>query len=411
MSKAAKNQSIGTTALFTVCADPELGSLVSQAPGGVAGLAFAGEFQEYITPSRRPQYSQGMKAAPAWIALIDFDKDPDAAIQTAEILNLSALIRVTCIGIASQLDTDLLLRAMRAGCSEFLQKPVAAARLQQTLERLQTRLASMTVAASTGGKVLSLFGAKGGVGTSTLAVHLAAYLVKQHGKKTLLIDYHHQLGHSCLYLGIKDSQYHFDELVRNVDRLDADLLRGFLMTHGSGLSVIASPDVCSVPYRVTHQEMERVFKVLRHEYDFIIIDSSLQEEQAPATIQLSDEVYLVATPDVAALRNASRQIEDLNLSESVTSRLRIVINRASSRDAISAAHIEKALRLPVFITIPNHYAELLHAINSGEFIAPQKRSEFTAQLGTWATQLVNHGGEAEEKHAAQKPRKTLAFWK
>jgi len=67
------------------------------------------------------------------------------------------------------------------------------------------------------------------------------YLVLCHQKKTLLIDNHPQLGHACIYLGIDGSRYHFQELVRNLSRLDSDLLRGYIATHESGLEVLASP--------------------------------------------------------------------------------------------------------------------------------------------------------------------------
>ena len=63
------------------------------------------------------------------------------------------------------------------------------------------------------GSVLSFFGAKGGVGSTTLAVHLAMYLVQCHQKRVLLIDNHPELGHVCVYLGLDGSRFHFNEVV------------------------------------------------------------------------------------------------------------------------------------------------------------------------------------------------------
>jgi pilus assembly protein CpaE len=398
-------------ALFTVCADAALNELASQMPHSMTTVQFAGEFQQYISASQRPHFPPSMRNAPCCVALIDFDKDIEAALETAETLHTMASPRVTCVGVSATLDTETLLRAMRAGCNEFLQKPADSAHLSETLARIQGRLFLKLESSGARGRVLSIFGAKGGVGTTTLAVHLASYLVKRYSKKTLLIDHYHQLGHACLYLGLKESNYHFDDLIRNVDRLDADLLQGFLVRHASGLAVIASPDTCTARPRTSYEDLERIFDFLRREYDYIILDSSLQyEETAAAMIRLSDHVYLVSTPDVAALRDLSRHIENLSLSEMNSSRLRIVINRASSHDAIDAEQIEKVVRFPVSISVPNNYAELLKAINAGEPISAQRRSDFSTSISKWTEQVIADAGEARTMNAVS-GKKRFAFWK
>ena len=398
-------------AMFTVCADPDLNDLAAQTPQHMPAVQFAGEFQQYISANQRPHFPPSMRNALCCVALVDFDKNVDAALETAETLHSMISPRVACVGVSTHLDTAILLRAMRAGCNEFLQKPADTSHLMETLERIQTRLFTKMESSAARGRVLSIFGAKGGVGTTVLAVHLAYYLVKKYSKKTLLIDHNHQLGHVCLYLGLKESHYHFDDLIRNVDRLDADLLQGFLVRHASGLSVIASPDTCTARPRVSYEDLERIFDFLRREYDYILLDSSLQyDETAAAMIRLSDSVYLVSTPDVAALRDLSRHIENLSLSEVASSRLRIVINRASSHDAIDAEQIEKVVRFPVSISVPNNYAELLKAINAGEPITAQRRSDFTTSISKWSDQVIADSGETCAINGTA-GKKKFAFWK
>jgi pilus assembly protein CpaE len=233
--------------------------------------------------------------------------------------------------------------------------------------------------------------------------------VRLHGKKTLLIDHHHQLGHVCLYLGLKENLYHFNELIRNVDRLDAELLAGFLTHHSSGLDVIPSPDTCAVPSNSSPHDVEQVLEFLRGQYDYVILDSSLESQNVNSTmVDHSDEVYLVATPDVAALRDLSRHVENFGLNDAAASKLRIIFNRSSSDDAVSAAQVEDAVRFPVSITIPNNYGELVRAINAGEPISPQRRSDFTTQIGKWSNRLVHaHATVGDESQQ----RKRFAFWR
>jgi pilus assembly protein CpaE len=407
VSRKEHNSGYGRLAAFTVCADRELSSLASSASAYVPGIEFAGEFQDYITANRRPHFPPTIKQAHSCIAFIDFDRHPEQAMETAEALRDTHTSRIVSVGVSSNMDADLLLRAMRAGCSEFLKKPLSPAHFQTTLQQIQQRLLSSIGPSGRRGQVVSLLGAKGGVGVTTLAVHLATCLAANHGKKTLLIDHHHQLGHVCLHLGIKESHYHFDELIRNVQRLDSDLLKGFVIRHSSGLEVLASPDICAPRYGSGREEIEQVLDFLREEYDFILIDSSMvYEEIAAAMIQLSDEVALIATPDVAALRNLSRHAEHLNLNETAATKLRIILNRGASNDTIGPEQIEKAVRFPVFLTIPNNYVELQRAINAGEPISQQRRSEFATQISKWADRLALVGAPSE----AAVTKKRFAFW-
>ncbi len=95
---------------------------------------------------------------------------------------------------------------------------------------------------------------------------------------------------------------------------------------------------------------------LRREYDYVLIDSSVALQNSKASIvDQSDEIYIVSTPDVAALRDLARLVENLSLSESATSKLRVVVNRSTATDSVTSDQIEKAVRFPISIAVPNNY--------------------------------------------------------
>jgi pilus assembly protein CpaE len=390
-------------AIFSVCADETVVNAATTAAGKVAGAHFTGEFRDYITSDKRPQFSPLLKNAASCVALIDFDRDMELALETTERLHQIFLKKISIVGVGAQLDAGLLLRAVRRGCTEFLTKPIDPAELAASLERFHAVMAVDPHTQSGIGRVIAFFGAKGGVGTTMLAVHLATHLVRQHGKKTLLIDHRPQLGHVALYLGLKDTQYHFDELLRNSDRLDSELLNGFVIRHRSGLDVIASPEMSGGPHEPKGDQFEQVMDFLRREYDYVLIDSSVSlQDSKTSIVDQSDEIYIVSTPDVAALRDLARLVENLSLSESATSKLRVVVNRSTATDSITSDQIEKAVRFPISIAIPNNYFELQRAINDGEPIAPQRRSEFNQALSQWASRIVY--GMSSPKPAAGKRR-------
>ncbi len=407
MTGKAESLEHSALAIFSVCTDEDVVSVATTASFTISGARFAGEFRDYITAEKRPQFSPTLKSAACCVALIDFDRDPEQAIATTERLHHIFHQKIGIIGVGAQLDAGILLRAVRNGCTEFLTKPVGLPELTASLNRFNAVLAIDPRAQSGFGRVLTFFGAKGGVGTTMLAVHLAIFLVRQHGKKVLLIDHKQQLGHVALYLGLKDTQYHFEELLHNADRLDSELLNGFIVRHRSGLDAIASPEMSSGPHEATSDEFERVMDFLRREYDYVLIDSSMAcHDPKSALIEQSDEVYIVSTPDVAALRDLARLVENLSLNEASTGKLRLVVNRSTSSDSVTPEQIEKTVRFPIFATVPNNYFELLRAINDGEPISPQRRSEFNQALSRWANRIVGGANGAE---AFSVKKKLFAF--
>jgi pilus assembly protein CpaE len=377
-------------AVFSVCATSDVTNAAMAACLEVQGSVFAGEFNDYFSGERRPQISQTLKAATGCVALVDCDRDPEQALQTMERLRSLLLRNLSVVAFATKVDASYLLRAMRAGCNEFLTKPASPEALEEALNRFRTAHISEAGGQPNAGRVISFFGAKGGAGTTTLAVHLANNLVRRHRKRTLLIDHHHELGHISLYLGLKGGQYHFDELIRNSDRLDGNLLNGFVTRHTGGLEVLASPDVCANDYKCSPEEIQSVISFLRTQYDFVLIDSSMTyKDIVPALQQSSDEVYLVSTPDVASLRDLARRVEHLRLTDPQSEKLRIIVNRSTSDDAVNAEQIEAAIRFPVWMAIPNNYADLVRAINAGEPIPPQHRSTFAQQINKWADKILS----------------------
>jgi len=386
------NSGILNAAALMVCVDPATSEKMIHGVEQMPWMVTAAGFETYISAARRPYFAPAIKTANMVIAVVDYDGDSDQAVETTKYLHQTFPGKLTVIALAQAGDPTLLLKAMRAGCSEFLYKPFNEIVFLDSLARIQEQLTSPALRPAPSGAVFSFFGAKGGVGSTTLAVHLAMYLVECHQKKVLLIDNKPELGHVCVYLGLDGSRYHFNEVVRNVNRLDSELLRGFIAKHPSGLDVLSSPDVCA---GVTPNEPEAVTKTLeflRAEYDFVIVDcaTSLNESNL-AVIEASTRVYLVATPEIGAIRDLSRYVDNLMQVEYTTEKMHVVINRFSSRYAVNVEQIEKAIRLPVEIRLPNAYTDLVRSVNLGEPLSPKRKTEFTTQFTKWASVVVGAG--------------------
>jgi pilus assembly protein CpaE len=363
----------------------------------------------YISSVKRPPFPQTVKSCHACIAVIDFDKDIEQAIAAAAYVQELYAGNVALVALSTSQDPDVLLRAMRAGCTEFIGGVLDEDALLGNLARFHERWSSKTVRTAPRGTVLAFLGAKGGVGTTTLAVHLAMYLVQCHQKRTLLIDNHPQLGHACVYLGIDGSHYHFHELVRNLNRLDSDLLRGYIATHSSGLEVLASPDVCGGLKATDPESISQTLDFLRGEYDYVIVDcSNSLDESNLAVIEAANQAFLVATPEIGAIRDLSRYVDNLSQNDYNVEKVKVVINRYTAQHAVNIEQIEKAIRLPVACKFPNSYAELARSALLGEPVSPKQKTEFSMQILRWAASLAGVAVHIEE----EAPKKSkFVLWK
>jgi len=391
--------------VITVCVDPASADKVRQATLREY-CNFVGELEDYSPREGELQPLLKVQNAEASVCVIDFDQDHERAVQTANSLQQMLHGKTTLIALSEKNEPALILEAMRAGCGEYLTKPLSVEALCESLTRLRGRLKSDESVSKVTGKTVAFMGCRGGAGTTTLAVHLAMFLSRPFGKKVVIADQHRQLGHVGLYLGQDGASYDFPELVRNIGRLDRTLLSSFVIHHPSGLDILPSPSVLNGAANISLDAVERALHFLAEVYEFVIIDSPRGlGDLNLVTIDCCDELYLVATPDVPALRDLSRYIDRLLQCSVSPAKLRVVINRFSSQGAVSLEQIEHAIRQPISITMPNHSSALIRAMNTGTPVAPEQKSEYALQMKKWAGSLVPSGEVVQEQ-----PKRKFSLW-
>jgi pilus assembly protein CpaE len=393
--------------LVTVCLDPATVSAVSRVAAQVLGASFIGNMPDYLPRNRDVDLLKAMQQCEGCLCVIDADSDRELAMETAMSLQQLLGERILLIALSAKSDAELVLDAMRAGFAEYLQSPLNCDQLHDSLVRLQRRWAVARSAKS--GHVLAFLGVRGGAGTTTLVVHLSTFLAQLCGQKVLVVDQHRQLGHVGLYLGLPAADYHFYDLARNIERIDANLLSGFVVHDVHGVDVLPGPEGLYGFTDVPLSSIQQTIRYLRGIYEYVIIDCCQGVGNAnEATIAECDQLYLVATPDVPALRDLSRYVDNLLQYNFPPGKVSVVINRFRSQGEVTLDGIAKAVRLPVAITIPNNSTELITAMNTGKPVTPESRSEFAKQMRKWTTSLAEPAAVAENGTAT---KRAFAFWK
>jgi pilus assembly protein CpaE len=328
----------------------------------------------------------GVLAAPAShknpVVLVDLAGDLERALKRLEEVH-SSVPKAQIVALAETKDSDVILRAMRAGACEFAILDEGP-ELVHILQGLLTRGSAL----EPGGMIISVFPAKGGVGATTLATNLAGALCGTD-KRVLLVDVDRHLGDVMVALDVTPGCCIAD-IVTNLRRLDRELLLASLAQHPSGAYVLAQADLLEGGEAVSTSHIGAVLRFLARHFDYVVCDGLHGfEELSVAVLDASHRVELVLTQDVVALKNAKRCLEIFHRLDYEESKLALVVNRFHKRNAIDLASISENLGLSVCSALADDSSAALTALNRGVLLkeaAP--RSQLTEDVDQLAATIA-----------------------
>jgi pilus assembly protein CpaE len=266
-------------------------------------------------------------------------------------------------------DAEVLMRLMRQGVREFFPQPVDHEEVRMALWRFKERReSSRGPRRSKQGRIINIFGAKGGVGTTSLAVNLAAACqTHKEGASVALMDMNLPFGEAQLFLDIAP-KYHWGEVLGNISRLDATYLMSVMSRHPSGLFLLAPPSRLDDLQMATPENISRLLELMRQVFDTVVIDLGMYlDEITLKVMDISDAIVLVSVQNLPCLANVRRFLDNVRHAETgLEEKLKIVVNRHLEESDLLVEDMEKALGLPVFWRIPNDYKTTLSAINQGK---------------------------------------------
>lgn len=402
MSTTVPKSSGRTLSIVTVSVDKRAAAALREIVDSLPGFEITSELYQWDTSDSA--LVQDLLQRNPDVCVIDFDNDRAVAASRAEQIK-TALPSAAVFALASDSNPERIIDAMRSGCSEYLLKPPVRERVVESLLKHEQKKKERSAPVKRG-KVYSFVGVKGGTGVTTLATNIAA-MAAESGLKTLLIDQHPDLGDVSVYLSLGPHQYHFFELVHNIHRLDSELLDGFLVKHSSGLHVLPAPDTFGAGSKVPESAVEATIDFLREEYDLVLIDCApgLNAYNVGA-IDRSDAVFVIAAPELPSVRNLVRYLEHLKRFNCPKEKTRIIINRYDKRSAIREDQIEKTIRMPITLLVPNSYTEVVSAINSGTPISIKTRTELASALRQWVDTLAER---PEQVGVRQEPKRRFGI--
>ncbi len=325
------------------------------------------------------------------VVLMDVNMpDMDGITATEKLLQTVPTTQVVMLSV--QGETDYLRRAMLAGARDYLTKPASGDELVSTIHRVFEMGKSQSggrkaarAYASRGngaggqeperqGDLVVVFGPKGGVGGTTVAINTAIALQQMVAdeRRVALMDANLQFGDVGVMLNVRPHRSIAD-LTQRMDELDRDLLSGVMTAHGSGIKVLLAPprpesaDSLLTPQKEKEgtSPVEAILATVREDFDIVVADMwSWIDDLSLTLFDAATLIVLVVTPDIPAVKSARLFVELTDKLDYPEEKMILVVNGADRRGGLRAEQIEKAM-MPVTAEIAFDERAALAAANRG----------------------------------------------
>ncbi|MEX2301381.1 MAG: hypothetical protein WD733_10615 [Bryobacterales bacterium] len=287
---------------------------------------------------------------------------------------------------------DMILSAMRAGASEFLTAPFDMRPLAR-----EARLARTTAGRAAKNKVIAFMPAQSGNGASTAALHAACAAAKELGgeDEVLLVelDFHSSVLRERLKL---DADRGIGELLDRTDELDE--LWPQVVQSWNGIALLPSPASSRTVACKSLQRLPDVLEYAAKRYNTVVLDlPSALMTSTREILGLTDELYLICTPEVTSLHLARRRASELTELGMPKDAVHIVVNRVGGGQLLQMNDLAQVIGLPIYCSLDNDYLALNEAWEQSKLLSSH------APLGRQLYELGAAMVRAEQ--AAAKPQR------
>jgi pilus assembly protein CpaE len=253
-------------------------------------------------------------------------------------------------------DSDLILKVIRAGAREFLTLPAEPSEVLEMITRLLRGRGESLSTESQAPRIISVTGAAGGVGSTTIAVNLAGTLAAAADQETILLDLDLFFGavDACLDIIPDHTLAH---VMQKFERLDITLLKRSIPRHASGLYVLPHPVTMQEAAAIDPDTLRRLFGMLRASFETVVIDTSKGLQSSDFTaFEMSDVILVVIQLELLCLRNTARLIGLFREFDGLAERVKLIANRSRSPNPeISQKKAEETLKMPISWEVPNAF--------------------------------------------------------
>ena len=292
------------------------------------------------------------------VVVISVEEPLVRALQTVEAL-ADLLPNSPVIAYSSLQDPNAMRKAMLAGVSDFLMTPVKEDDLITSIntvlqqeERKRARASGEADGPVAAGTVITVFGAKGGIGKTTISTNLATALVQKTNQSVVVVDLDTRFGDVAILMDIPVERSIAD-MAMPEEEISRDIVAECIYTHNTGVAILPAP-IRPTDWRSIHAgHIERIVNLLTQTYDYVILDTpGTFNDIVARSLELATMVMLVCTVDMASLKDTLLAIDMLRSWNFPQDKIKLVINATNDAINMQSSEVKRMLGRDVFWTIP-----------------------------------------------------------
>jgi len=299
------------------------------------------------------------KETPPDAFLVSMEEPVALALQTIESL-ADACPNAPTIVYSSLSDAQSVRRAMVAGARDYLVKPLKPEELSRAVygvleqeERKRLRADGQGPEVVARGTVITVFGAKGGIGKTTISTNLATTLAKITGANVCLLDMDTRFGDVAIMMDVA-VEASIADVARKIDEIDRDKIRDYLVKHHSGVSILPAPLHPTEWRNMTPQHIEKIVELLAQTHDYVVIDTpGTFNELIAATLELANLILLITSMDIASIKDTALALEMLRAAGISEDKVKLTINHSTAANSLREEDVSRVLEYDVFWRIPH----------------------------------------------------------
>lgn len=326
--------------------------------GKVQDINIIGEFDDAVN-----SYAEISELHPTLI-IVDISQRTQLTLDI--IVKISKNLRnAKVIVISYDMDSQTVIKALRAGAREYLIKPLIESDFIESVEKIKDLILG-NINDTTKCKVITTFSNKGGMGKTSIAANLAVEIANLTKERVALVDLNFQMGDITTFLDLNpafDTSY----VVNNLERIDETFLLSTLEKYkDTSLYVLADPPDLEQAEVITSENITTLINVLRSVFSYVIIDTTSSFDGKTITaLDNSDLILLVAVLNLPSVRNCQRCFDLFKRLGYQKDKIKLIVNRYMENDEIKIEDVEDVLGHSVYYKIPNNYFAIINAMNKG----------------------------------------------
>lgn len=337
-----------------------------------------------------------LRKEPEVVVGVELGSNPELAL--ALVQEIHAQFPALAILVATaEANVGIIRAAFEAGACDVMSSPVQKLDLQKGLIKAVTHGAKASGEAAASGQVVTIFGARGGLGVTTLAVNLAVQLSKLTQAGVALADMDLQRGDCAAFLNLNTSQS-ISTLAAS-GSIDDLILFSSLIRHASGISVLAAPQHMEEADEVEPEHADAIISRLKQRFRFTVVDTARTlTATTAAVLNHTDRVLIVSDlslPSVRSLHRLAGVLRGLSVSREGLD----LIVVEGEHDMVPVADASRAIAKPPLVTISRDAAAAAAAMNAGAPLNGPKPSPLLVSIVELATKLSGVQGATTIKRS------------